>query len=332
MQERKSGRTAGRLVMAGVSALAIAAMGMTADQVLADDYPSKTIEVVTHAGAGGGTDVNSRMMMLRARRTLKTDMVVVNKRGGNGALAMSYFQSRPADGYTIMTFTNGPCAHHGARQVGPQGRGHAPDRPRHQRPAAPDGQLQDHAVQEFRRIPGPACGRPSSSSEPPTSVASTTSPHSSSPSGPERCSRPSFPSRAAGELATQLVAGSIDVGVLNLSEASAQIEAGDICPMVVLHTERMKPIPDVKTAREMGVDVVFATVRGFVTHAGVDDAKAGKLEAGMLKAMGHSIYQAYLTTSGLDNTSVLGSDEWGAQIKQLLQDLIPAAKEMGLVK
>ena len=29
------------------------------------------IEVVTHAGAGGGTDVNSRMMMLRSRRTLK---------------------------------------------------------------------------------------------------------------------------------------------------------------------------------------------------------------------------------------------------------------------
>ena len=30
-----------------------------------DKFPSKTIEVITHAGAGGGTDVNSRMMMLR---------------------------------------------------------------------------------------------------------------------------------------------------------------------------------------------------------------------------------------------------------------------------
>ena len=32
------------------------------------------IEVVTHAGAGGGTDVNSRMMMLRSRRTLKQNV------------------------------------------------------------------------------------------------------------------------------------------------------------------------------------------------------------------------------------------------------------------
>ena len=48
--------------------------------VSAGDYPSKTIEVVTHAGAGGGTDVTTRMMMLRARRVLKQDMVIVNKK------------------------------------------------------------------------------------------------------------------------------------------------------------------------------------------------------------------------------------------------------------
>ena len=66
-----------------------------------------TIEVVTHAGAGGGTDVNSRMMMIRTRRHLKQDMVVVNKRGGGGAAAMQYFKSRPADGNTVLTFTVG---------------------------------------------------------------------------------------------------------------------------------------------------------------------------------------------------------------------------------
>ena len=64
------------------------------------------IEVITHAGAGGGTDVNSRMMMIRSRRTLKQFMVVVNKRGG-GAAAKNYFKTRPADGNTIMTFTVG---------------------------------------------------------------------------------------------------------------------------------------------------------------------------------------------------------------------------------
>jgi len=93
-----------RLIMSGVVATA-GVMACAQSDVQAADKPA--IEVITHAGAGGGTDVNSRMMMLRGRRTLKQDMVVVNKRGGGGAAAMNYFMSRPADGNTIMTFTVG---------------------------------------------------------------------------------------------------------------------------------------------------------------------------------------------------------------------------------
>ena len=65
----------------------LALVALTSVAAKADNKPA--IEVITHAGAGGGTDVNSRMMMLRSRRTLKQDMVVVNKRGGGGALAMN---------------------------------------------------------------------------------------------------------------------------------------------------------------------------------------------------------------------------------------------------
>ena len=81
-------------------AIASAVAFSTVSAIAADSKPA--IEVVTHAGAGGGTDVNSRMMMLRARRTLKQDMVVVNKRGGGGAASMNYFMTRPADGKTIL--------------------------------------------------------------------------------------------------------------------------------------------------------------------------------------------------------------------------------------
>ena len=84
-----------------------ASLGLVVLTSAATKAADPAIEVITHAGAGGGTDVNSRMMMLRSRRTLKQDMVVVNKRGGGGAAAMNYFMSRPADGNTIMTFTVG---------------------------------------------------------------------------------------------------------------------------------------------------------------------------------------------------------------------------------
>ena len=45
----------------------------------------QAIQAITHAGFGGGTDVTTRMMLLRARRVLKQDMQLVNKKGGGGA-------------------------------------------------------------------------------------------------------------------------------------------------------------------------------------------------------------------------------------------------------
>jgi tripartite-type tricarboxylate transporter receptor subunit TctC len=37
---------------------------------------------VTHAGPGGGTDITTRMIMLRGHRMFDQDMVVVSRRGG----------------------------------------------------------------------------------------------------------------------------------------------------------------------------------------------------------------------------------------------------------
>ena len=84
---------AGSILLAGTMLLSVFPMMTLA---------KPAIEVITHAGAGGGTDVNSRMMMIRARRTLKQDMVVVNKRGG-GAAAMN-FDACTQVRYTFASF------------------------------------------------------------------------------------------------------------------------------------------------------------------------------------------------------------------------------------
>jgi len=141
-----------------------------------------------------------------------------------------------------------------------------------------------------------------------------------------------IPFKGGGELATQLVAGSIDVGTLNLSEAAAPVEAGDICPLVILGEDAMAPIPKAKTAKSLGIDLVLSTTRGFVTHAGVSEARRAELEKGIMKAMQHSMYQAYLKNSGLDATSPQPSGPWGKQIKSMVAEFGPALKEMGLVK
>ncbi len=314
--------TFGATAIAGVTAFALTAAA-------ADDYPSKTIEVVTHAGAGGGTDVNSRMMMLRARRVLGADMVVVNKRGGNGAAAMNYFKSRPADGHTIMTFTIGHAI--------TMAKGKTDLKVDEMTPIArgtndPQILMVNCKTSKYKTGEELIAGMKENKLKFGTTniggIDHITAYIFAKKGG---LKQPTIvPFKGGGEVSTQLVAGAVDVGTLNLSEAASQVESGDICPLIVLGTDRMKPIPDAKTAQELGIDVVLATVRGFVTHADVEPAKVETLEKGLMEAMKHKVYQAYLESSGLDSSSPADAEAWGQQIKSMIKEFGPALKEMGL--
>ena len=313
------------LVASGFTAFCMLAVGIAS----AADYPSKTIEVVTHAGAGGGTDVTTRMMMLRARRELKTDMVVVNKRGGGGAVAMDYYLSVPADGYSILTFTIGHAA--------TLAKGKTQMKLDDIRPIARG--TDDPQILMVR------CGTYDSAEafleaqkESPISYGTTHLGNIDDVSAFMFAKKGGLqtpkivPFDGGGELATQLVAGAVDAAVLNLAEAGSQIEAGDICPIVVLADERMSGLSDVKTAKEMGIDVSFSTVRGFVVHKDTPDEIAAKIEEALLKSMNHTVYQGFLTSVGLDSTSVADSDVWGSQLSTMVVDMEAALKELGFIE
>ena len=308
----------------------IGLVGLTSAASQAADKP--TIEVVTHAGAGGGTDVNSRMMMLRSRRTLKQDMVVVNKRGGGGAAAMNYFMSRPADGNTILTFTVGHAI--------TMAKGKTKLRVEDMSPIArgtndPQILMVNCKTSPYKTPEEFVAGLKNGDKVKFGGTQSGTIDHITVYLWAKRLGLPMptyIPFKGGGELATQLVAGSVDVGTLNLSEAAAPVEAGDICPLVILAEQGMAPIPKAKTAKELGINLVLSTTRGFVTHAGAPKERVAALEKGMAKAMKHSMYQAYLGNSGLDSTSPQGSTAWAKQIKSMVGEFGPALKEMGLVK
>lgn len=320
-----------RITQLVVGAFALAgAVTLSSPLVFAEDKPA--IEVVTHAGAGGGTDVNSRMMMLRSRRELGQDMVVVNKRGGGGAAAMNYFMTRPADGNTVLTFTVGHAITMAAgktklkvEDMAPLARG----------TNDPQILMVNCKTSPYKTPEDFVAGMKGGDSLKFGGTSTGTIDHITVYLWAQRLGVPMptyIPFKGGGELATQLVAGSVDVGTLNLSEAAAPVEAGDICPLVILSENGMAPIPDAKTSGELGIDLILSTTRGFVTHAGVDEARRAELEAGMLKAMDHSMYQAYLMNSGLDDTSPQSSEAWGKQIQSMVGEFGPALKEMGLIE
>ena len=86
----------------------IAALAFAAAPAFAADYPSKDIQGIIQWGAGGSTDAVMRAVSPAAEKALGTDIVLTNKTGGVGAIAMKYVNAKKADGYTLLMGAENP--------------------------------------------------------------------------------------------------------------------------------------------------------------------------------------------------------------------------------
>lgn len=86
-----------RMTIAAV-ALAVAGTAVAADT----SWPTKPIQVLVPAGAGGDTDFNARTMARHFSKITGKPMVVTNVGGGGGTIAMAQVKGAATDGNTIL--------------------------------------------------------------------------------------------------------------------------------------------------------------------------------------------------------------------------------------
>ncbi len=71
-------------------------------------YPSKPIRIMVPFNAGSGADTSSRFYGDLLSKLFGQAVVVENRPGGSGILAVQAVKNAPADGYTILMATNSP--------------------------------------------------------------------------------------------------------------------------------------------------------------------------------------------------------------------------------
>lgn len=76
--------------------------------VAQDKFPSRPIEIIVPAAAGGGNDITSRILAEIMEPTLGQKVVVVNRPGAAGALGMGVIIQAKPDGYTVGSIWNAP--------------------------------------------------------------------------------------------------------------------------------------------------------------------------------------------------------------------------------
>jgi putative tricarboxylic transport membrane protein len=312
---------------AGVAATA----GLAAAPLRAQEkFPSKPIEVVTHAGVGGGTDITARMMMVHAPGEFGTELVVVNRVGGSGAASLAYANSKPRDGYVIMLVTQT----HLLTMI----QGKSPVK-------------YDEIVALARATDDPQIIMVGKNSPLKTAQDFLTASKTKSlkygitqVGGVDHLAAYGFaskagivqptvvPFRGGGDIVINTVGGNVDIGLMNYAEADSQIKSGDVRVLLALSDKRVGPLPNVPTAKELGINATYSTVRGFVTLKGVPEDRLKILEEGLVKSMKGKMYEGYIENSGQSPESVVGRTAWQRQLNEFYDEGKMALEALGLMK
>ncbi|MEY4100284.1 MAG: hypothetical protein RL300_1455, partial [Pseudomonadota bacterium] len=83
--------------------LALAASGAAWSQ---DAFPTKPIRIIVPFAPGGSLDISVRWIAQRLSTNLGQPVIVDNRAGGDGLIAMGLVKDAPADGHTLMAVSS----------------------------------------------------------------------------------------------------------------------------------------------------------------------------------------------------------------------------------
>jgi tripartite-type tricarboxylate transporter receptor subunit TctC len=85
------------VIAAAAAAFAVAGFSATAKA----EFPEKPIQFIIPFGAGGGADIEGRLLADEMSKVLGVPVVPVNKPGGGGAVTYTFVKNAKPDGYTV---------------------------------------------------------------------------------------------------------------------------------------------------------------------------------------------------------------------------------------
>jgi len=84
-----------------IISLGIVALLAGPSPALAEDYPTKPVQIITQAAAGSGPDVIGRILADQLTQRLGQQVLIINRPGAGGLIAAQAAAAAQADGYTL---------------------------------------------------------------------------------------------------------------------------------------------------------------------------------------------------------------------------------------
>ena len=273
------------LVSIGLIALGVASAS-------AQQFPAKPIRIVVPFAAGGATDTTARIIGEGMQKALGQPVVVDNKPGGLGIIAIEEMAKANPDGYTLMMgsgMVNGAvvAVHPGKfsinydRDVTAVGR--VADVP-----AVYVATAKNFNVSNFNELLAFAKANPGKirycSTGPGTALHIEMSIFEKKQG--VKLTHVPYPT---GQTAPDLINGDLHFCSLNIIQARPMVRAGQIKPIIVTTEKRLPDFPDTPTMAELGMPELNANYWGALfAPAATPPAVLSKLHEAISKAHGMS--------------------------------------------
>lgn len=269
-------RNALRAALSGVAMLTVAASAAWAE------FPEKEITLIVNYGAGGGTDLSSRVLAKAAEERLGVPIRVVNKTGGGGTVGPANLANAKPDGYTIGITSFSPLA------------------------VSPHLREVPYSIDSFDFILGHARYRSgiSVSNESPYQsleelIAAARSGKELTYAATDSLSRvliarlmdmlgvkfKAVSYKSGKESVTATMGGVIDFNLEGPTNVVPQVKSGTLRLLASTSSVRWFELPDVPTLKEQGIDTFMESYAGLAAPAGTPSDRLAALETAFSESL-----------------------------------------------
>ncbi|HEX9392439.1 MAG TPA: tripartite tricarboxylate transporter substrate binding protein [Usitatibacteraceae bacterium] len=273
--------------------------------------PSKPIDLVVHTGPGGGSDVLARSIavMLEKEKLLPVRLQVVNKTGGNAAVAAAYLADKKGDTNTIGLITSvwiaTPLTSSEAkvtlRDLTPIARLVLEPAVFAVRADSPFKTMHDF-IEAARANPGKLKQSGGSLTSRDSIMRQALQQHTGT-----KWAFVSF--QGGGERVAALLGGHVDMMIIEPQEAGEHIRAGKMRVLAQIAEKPLPNYPGVPTLKEAGYDVtVPPQIRAVVAPSGVPKEVVAYWEELFSKLHNTASWHKYVADNQLEEGFLTGAE------------------------
>lgn len=308
------------------------ALAMLAGTASAATYPDKPIKLVIPYAPGGPTDVLGRIVAERLGRVLKQPIVIENKSGAAGLIAMDQVAKATPDGYTLLL---------GDLNLAVSPALNASLRFDPVKDFAPIGMIATSpmlmlvpsvspitSAQEFVAFAKENPGKVSYGS---AGVGSPTHLAAEVLKGRLGSDMVHVPYQGSGPALNSLAAGDTSLLFTSLSSAKPLVDAGRIRPLAITGNQRSPVMPDVPTLEEAGVllpELAVGSWWGLLAPAGVSADVSSTLSQALNTALSDPDIATKL--AGLNYTKAPSGTDFGKWVVSEADTWTAVIKKAGI--